>query len=199
MATLSYNEILPRKIIQYNNEPCVVLSSHVFRKQQRKPVNQTKLKGLKSGKTLEISFHQSETVQEADTERQEITYIYARNGEVWFHEAGNPKNRFSVSEDQFGEKMKFVKPNTDIVAIVWHDPSTGNDAGEVIDIELPIKVELVVTEAPPSVKGNTAQGGSKQVVLETGAVISTPLFINEGDIVRVNTDTQEYVERAEKN
>ena len=197
MATLSYNEIIPRKIIEYNGEPCEVVSSHVFRKQQRKPVNQTKLKGLKSGKTLEISFHQSETVDEADIEKRAITYIYARKGEVWFHDAGNPKNRFPLPEEQVGDKIKFVRENTDVQAIVWDDPS-GDDEGEIIDIEIPIKVELSVSEAPPSVKGNTAQGGSKQVTLETGAVVSTPLFINEGDVIRINTQTGEYVERAEK-
>ena len=75
MAILSYNEITPKKIIEYNNEPFEVLASHLFRKQQRKPVNQTKLKGLKTGKMLEISYQQSETVPEADVEKKENTYI----------------------------------------------------------------------------------------------------------------------------
>jgi len=190
MALLAYNEITPKKIIEYSGEPYLVLSSWVFRKQQRKPVNQTKLKGLKSGKMLEISFHQSETVPEADIEKKDLTYIYSAKGEVWFHEAGNPKARVSLSEDIVGDQMKFVKEKSDVVALVWND--------EIIGIDVPIKVELKVVEAPPSVKGNTAQGGSKQVVLETGAVVSTPLFINEGDVIRVNTETGEYVERANK-
>lgn len=190
MAILSYNEITPKKIIEYNGEPFLVLSSWVFRKQQRKPVNQTKLKGLKSGKMLEISFHQSETVPEADIEKKELTYIYANRGEFWFHEAGNPKARVSLSEQQVGAQMRFVKEKSDVTALVWNE--------EIIGIEIPIKVELAVKEAPPAVKGNTAQGGSKQVVLETGAVVSTPLFINEGDVIRINTDTGEYTERVEK-
>lgn len=190
MALLSYNEITPKKIIEYNGEPCLVLSSWVFRKQQRKPVNQTKLKGLKTGKVLEISFHQSETVPEADIEKKDLTYIYSAKGEVWFHEAGNPKERVSLAENIVGDQIKFVKEKSDVVAMVWND--------DVIGIEIPIKVELRVVEAPPAVKGNTAQGGSKQVVLETGATVSTPLFINEGDIVRVNTDTGEYTERVGK-
>lgn len=190
MAILSYNEITPKKIIEYNNEPFEVLASHVFRKQQRKPVNQTKLKGLKTGKMLEISFHQSETVPEADVEKKDYTYIYTNRGEIWFHEAGNPKARVPLTEAQVGDQIKFVKEQSDVTALVWND--------EIIGIQTPIKVELKVTEAPPAVKGNTAQGGSKQVVLETGAVINTPLFINEGDIVRVNTETGEYVERVSK-
>lgn len=190
MAILSYNDITPKKIIEYNGEPCLVLSSWVFRKQQRKPVNQTKLKGLKTSKVLEISFHQAETVPEADIEKKGLTYIYSAKGEAWFHEANNPKARRSLSENIVGNQIKFVKEKSDVVALMWND--------EVIGIEIPVKVELKVTEAPPSVKGNTAQGGSKQVVVETGAVVSTPLFINEGDVIRINTDTGEYAERVEK-
>lgn len=190
MAILSYNEITPKKIIVYNNEPFEVQTSHVFRKQQRKPVNQTKLKGLKTGKMLEISFHQSETVPEADIEKKDLTYIYTNRGEVWFHEKGNPGARITLPEDQVASQMKYVREKEDVVALVWNE--------EILGIQTPIKVELKVVEAPPAVKGNTAQGGSKQVVLETGAVISTPLFINEGDIIRINTETETYVERVNK-
>lgn len=190
MATLSYSEITPKKIIEHNGEPHMVLSSHVFRKQQRKPVNQTKLRNLKSGKVVEISFHQAETVTEADIEKQELTYIYTNRGESWFHEVGNPGKRMSLPESQVEEQIKWIKEKTDVTAVLWNE--------EVIGIQIPIKVDLLVKEAPPAVKGNTAQGGSKQVVLETGAVVSTPLFINEGDVVRVNTETGEYTERVDK-
>lgn len=190
MAILSYSEITPKKIIEYNGEPYEVQGSHVFRKQQRKPVNQTKLKNLKSGKFLEISFHQNETVPEADIEKRELTYIYTNKGEAWFHEIGKPGERLSMSEEVVGDKLKFVKEKSDVTVAEWN--------GEVIDIEIPIKVELAVKEAPPSIKGSTVSGGSKQVTMETGAKVSTPLFINEGDVIRINTDTGDYVERVEK-
>ncbi len=190
MAILTYNDITPKKVIIYNNEPYEVLSSWVFRKQQRKPVNQTKLRSIKTGKVLEISFHQTETVEEADIEKKELTYIYKSRGEVWFHAANNPKERIALPEEAVGEKILFVKEKSTVTALVWKD--------EIIGIDIPIKVELAVVEAPPAIKGNTAQGGSKQVTLETGAVVNTPLFINQGDIIRLNTDTGEYVERVEK-
>lgn len=190
MAILAYNEILPKKIIEYNGEPYEVLSSWVFRKQQRKPVNQTKLRHLKTGKVLEISFHQNETVGEADIEKRELTYIYQSRGEAWFHEAGNPQKRITLPGASVAEQLKWVKEKSNVTAIVWNE--------EIIGVEVPIKVDLLVKEAPPSVKGNTAQGGSKQVTLETGAVISTPLFVNAGDIIRINTETGQYVERANK-
>lgn len=190
MAILSYNEIVQKKVIEYNNEPYEVLSSHVFRMQQRKPVNQTKLRNLVSGKVLEISFHQSESVPEADISRMEATFLYANRGEAWFCEVGNPKNRFSFPEDAVHDKLQWLKANTTVEVMLYKE--------NPITISIPIKMELKVVEAPPAIKGDTAQGGNKQVVLESGAVVATPLFINEGDIIKINTETGEYVERMEK-
>ena len=191
MAILAYNEITAKKVIVHEGAPFEVLSSHVFRKQQRKPVNQTKLRNLKTGKVTEISFHQSETVAEADIETSNITFLYENRGEYWFCEAENPKNRFSFDADIIGEQGRFMKQNMNVEIKRFED--------DVIGISLPIKLDLTVKEAPPAIKGNTVQGGTKQVVLETGATINVPMFINEGDIVRINTETGEYVERAEKN
>ena len=97
---LDYNEITGGKIITFENEPYEVLSHHVFRKQQRKPVNQTKLRNLKSGKVVEHSFHMSESVYEADMVKKPVTYIYKEKSNYWFHEAGNPSKRFTLSELQ---------------------------------------------------------------------------------------------------
>ena len=190
MAILSYNEILPKSIIVYNGEPYEVLSSHIFRMQQRKPVNQTKLRHLVSGKVTEISFHQNESVPEADIGRMEAQYLYTNRGESWFAEEGNPKNRFSFPEESVHDKVQWLAQNS-IVDIVTNEEKPAS-------ITIPVKVELKVTEAPPSVKGNTATGGNKLVTLSTGAKIDVPLFINEGDVVRINTDTGEYVERVDK-
>ncbi len=190
MAILSYNDILPKKVIEYNNEPYEVLSSHIFRMQQRKPVNQTKLRNLVSGKVLEISFHQSENVPEADVSRMQATYLYTNRGESWFSEAGNPKNRFSFPEDAVHDKVQWLKTNIDVDVMLYKD--------KPITLSIPIKMDLKVVEAPPGIKGDTATGGNKQVVLESGATVATPLFINEGDIIKINTDTGEYVERMEK-
>src|SRR5450756_1318211 len=104
MAVLSYNEILPKCIINYNNEPYEVLSSHVFRMQQRKPVNQTKLRQLVGGKVVEIAFHQNETVTEADVGKMQAQYLYTNKGESWFAEEGNAKNRFLFSESSVHDK-----------------------------------------------------------------------------------------------
>lgn len=187
---LAYNEVVPHKYIIVDGQPFEVLDSHVFRKQQRKPVNQTKLKNLITGKVTEISFHQAETVVEADISLKEIIFLYANRGEFWFCELKDPRNRFKLAEEIIGPQGKFLKTNSPIEAMIFDE--------KIIGVKLPIKVELRVKEAPPGLKGDTRQGGSKQVTLETGAVINAPLFINEGDILRVNTETGEYVERVEK-
>lgn len=190
MAILSYNEIVQKTLIDYNGEPYEVLSSHVFRMQQRKPVNQTKLRNLISGKVTEISFHQSETVPEADIARMSATYLYTNRGDSWFAEEGNAKNRFSFPEASVADKVKWLKQDAPVEVMLYND--------NPITVRIPVKVDLAVKEAPPAVRGDTATGGDKKVILETGAVVSTPLFINEGDVLRINTDTGEYVERVNK-
>jgi elongation factor P len=190
MATLAYSEILPKTVITLDGEPFEVLSSHIFRMQMRKPVNQTKLRNLRSGKVTERSFHQAETVKEADMEYENITFLYHNRGEYWFCEEGKPGNRFQLADELIGDRGHYLKQNGPVEAMKFE--------GEVIGIKLPIKMELKVKEAPPAVKGNTVQGGTKIVTLETGATVDAPMFINEGDTIRINTDTGEYVERVSK-
>ncbi len=184
---LEYNEIVPGKVIIHDNEPWEVVTSHVFRKQQRKPVNATKLKNMITGRVTEYSFGQSEKAEEADIEYKDIKFIYERQGEYWFHEDGNPANRFPLSAIQIGFGSRFLKKDAIAKAVMFDD--------KVIGVELPIKVDLKVVEAPPAIKGNTAQGGNKVVKVETGASVNAPLFINEGDVIKINTENGEYVER----
>jgi elongation factor P len=185
---LAYNEIKQKKIIVLEGQPFEVLSSHFAKKQRQKATNQTRLKNLKSGKVVECTFHQSDTVEEASITKQKAIYLYNHRGTFWFnYENGR---RFSIEEEKIGERQKFLKENTSVDLLLFDD--------EIIGLSLPPKIDLKVTEAPPGVKGDTAQGGTKQVTLETGAVVSVPLFINAGDTVRVNTDTGEYTERIAK-
>jgi elongation factor P len=187
---LEYNEIKERKVILMNGEPYEVVSSHVFRKQQRKPVNATKLKNLITGKVMEYSFHQSEKADEAELSKRKVKYLYENRGELWFCEEKDPSKRFKLTKEEAGEMMKFVNPNTLVDLISFEE--------RIMGVEVPIKVSLKVKEAPPAIKGNTATGGTKIVVLETGATVDAPLFVNEGDIISINTETGEYVERVNK-
>lgn len=190
MAILNYSEILPRRIILIDDQPYEVLDAHVFQKQKSRPVNHTKVKNLLSGNVKEVVFHQFEKAEEADMGTKEVKYLYANKGEYWFCDAKDPSDRFKLSADQLGNSIKFIKPNTVI------DSTTFND--DIIGLKYPIKVELKITEAPPAVRGNTSGNATKAVIVETGATIYVPMFINEGDIVRINTDSGEYAERVEK-
>lgn len=156
----------------------------------RKPVNNTKLKNLKSGRLLEVTFHQNETAEEAELETRTITYIFKKPGEYWFHIAGKPAERFFLPEDLVGEQGRFLKERSDIDAVVFDD--------EVIALKFPIKMDLKVTEAMEAVKGNTSSGALKEVTVETGATLMVPMFINAGDIISINTETGDYSERVEK-
>ena len=185
---LEYNEITAKKFILIDGEPYEVLDSHVFRKQQRKPVNATKLKNLITGNIKELSFHVSEKVEEADIEKKDIKYLYSNRGAHWFSDPNDSSKRFELPEALVGEKLRFIKQNSIVTALMFGERTIG--------LSVPIKVELKVVEAPPAVKGDTAKGGSKQIKLENGATINAPLFINEGEIIRINTDTGEYAERV---
>ncbi len=190
MAVLAYNEITPKKVIIFNDEPCIVISHHVFRKQQRKPVNITKLKGLKSGRAYENTFHVNETADEAELESKQIVFIYRKGDEYMFHMAGTPAERFSLSADLIGDGGKYIKERSELDAMIYDE--------EVIGVRVPIKVELKVTQAMEAVKGNSSGGALKEVTLETGATMMVPMFIGEGDVIAINTESGLYAERVSK-
>lgn len=200
MSQLQYNEITEKKFIVLDGDPYEVLDSHVFRKQQRKPVNATKLKNLITGKVIERSFHVSEKAEEADLQKKEVKFLYSNKGEYWFSPPDNPRDRFHLEENMVGNGSKFMKENSIVEALVFNDPGSKAELamgqGKIIGLKIPIKVELKVIESHPAVKGNTAQGATKEAILETGATIQVPLFVKEGDIIRINTEKGEYVERV---
>jgi elongation factor P len=193
MAMLEYNEIRERKIILWEGEPYEVITSHVFRKQQRKPVNATKIKNLITGRVAEISFGSSEKVHEADMISRPAIFLYKAKGEVWLCDAKDKSQRFSLKEDIVGDKLKYIKDNSEVDLVIF---TNDDDEEQVIGVKVPIKVELEITEAPPVIKGASANTGNKVVVLENGATINAPLFVAAGDRIRINTQTGEYVERA---
>lgn len=188
---LEYNEIRERKIILYENEPCEVMESHVARTQQRKPQNQVKLKSLLSGRTWNATFHTSDKAEEVDLTKKDVKYLYSSKDEFWFADPEDLKNRFKIDSKVIGDSAKFLKTNENVTALVWDN----DDEEQVIKIMLPIKMEFVVKEAPPSIRGNTANGGGKVAILENDYKLTVPFFVEVGDKVIINTETGEYVER----
>lgn len=194
MAPLDYNEIKERKIIIYKDEPFEILESHVARTNQRKPQNQVKMRNMINGKVIPATFHATEIVEEADVTRRQAKFLYSNKGEFWFCDPKDPKNRYTIEENIIGDSAKFLKTDTlcDILVFEYEDEE------KIIGLKLPVKMTFLVKEAPPAIKGNTASGGGKLVTLETGAQITTPLFIEAGEFIIVNTDTGEYTERLKK-
>ncbi|MBI2052910.1 MAG: elongation factor P [Candidatus Ryanbacteria bacterium] len=190
---LSYSELRVGTTFILDGDPYKVLEYNFLRMQQRKPVAQTKIKNLRTGKIVSRMFHQNESFQEADIEREKAFFLYTHRGEYWFRKPPSSaltQKRFMLKDDILGDAVHFLVPDTEIITDIFR--------GEIISIELPIKMDFKVKEAPPGVKGDSAQGGSKEVVLETGYKITVPLFVNAGDVVRINTETGEYVERLSK-
>lgn len=192
MAQLEYNELKVGTIFTKNEDPnpYQVLEYAFIRMQQRKPVTQLKIKNLLTGKNQDYTAHQNDNFKEAEIDMMPVTFLYHSKDQYFFNETGNPKNRFFLTDAVVENMGSFLKTNLEVKAYKFGD--------KFINIELPVKMEFKVTEAAPAVRGNTAQGGDKVVTLETGTKLTVPMFINEGDIVRVNTQTGTYVERVEK-
>ena len=193
MSQLQYSEIREKKIIIHDDEPCEVVESHVARTQQRKPQNQVKLRSLISGKVFPATYHVADSANEADIEKREVTFLYSNKGEFWFCNPNDKSNRFKLDSALIGDTQKFLKENNNVTALVW---ISEDDKEKIIKISLPIKMEFKVKEAPPAVRGDTSKGGMKLITLENGAALNAPMFVNEGDTIRVNTETGEYVERV---
>lgn len=193
MAKLEYNEIKPGCVIIHNDEPYEVLASHSARKSMGKPSNQVKMRNLINGKVIEIAFHAADMADEADLIKRDIKFLYSTpKGEFWFCAVDNPANRFTLSTDIIGDQTKFLKGNTVVKAKIFEY----NDEEKIIGLILPIKMEFKIVDCPPNVRGDTATGGSKIATIETGAKVNVPLFVDNGEVIRINTETGEYVERV---
>lgn len=151
---------------------------------------QTKIRHLKTGQVLSRNFKPADTFEEADVEKRPLKFLFSHRGEYVFVEPNKPQNRFPVKEEVVAENKKWLKPNTVLTGVFFND--------ELMTLILPIKMDFEVTEAPPGLQGDRSQAGTKNVTIETGAIIQVPLFINTGDVIRINTEKDEYVERVKK-
>jgi elongation factor P len=147
----------------------------------------TKLKNVETGNVLEKTFRAGEKVAKASLDKREMQYLYKEGADLIMMDS-ETYEQLAVSETQIGDGIKYLKENMD-VSILLYD-------GKIIGVDIPNHVELEVTDTPPPEKGNTAQGGTKPATLETGAVVNVPFFIAPGEKIRVDTRTNEYLDRA---
>jgi len=185
--TIAYNELKKGVKIILNNQPYEILEASPLFKGRGHSVLQAKIKNLITGNMVSRTFHPSDSFEEAELSKVKIKYLYSYKDRYFFCEETNPSKRFDLTKEQIGIQVKFLKQNQIIEGIFFEN--------KVINISLPIKISLKVVASPPGIKGGRAEPGTKQVTLETGVKINTPLFIEEGDIIEINTETGEYVRR----
>jgi len=147
----------------------------------------TKLKNVKTGAVVERTFNAGEKIPRAHVDRREMQYLYESDGTFNFMD-NETYEQIALSNEQLGDAKRFLKENMNIGVLFFQ--------GIVIGIDLPNSVELEVVETDPGIRGDTATGGTKPAKLATGYVVRVPLFINTGDVLRIDTRTGEYIERA---
>ena len=147
----------------------------------------TKVKNLVNGKVLERNFRSGERVELADIEERKMQYLYLDGDNLVFMDQSS-YDQLPFSKETVGEARLFLKENMEVEVLFWNN--------KPINIDLPSFVELIVAKCDPGVKGDTASGATKPATLETGAVVNVPLFIKEGDALRIDTRSGEYVDRA---
>jgi elongation factor P len=184
---MDLNDLKIGTIILWENQPVQVICSNRMRTAQRKPVMQTKLKNVITGKVYEYSFKFGESIEEADVEREKASFLYADSEGTHFMNQ-TTFEQVDINKDVTEEQEKFLKEGMEVSILKFN--------GNPVSIELPIKVELKVTQAPPDTKGNSGGNVTKPVTLETGHVVDVPMFIKEGDILKVDTRDGQYVERV---
>lgn len=173
--------------IEINGEPFVIVDFQHVKPGKGGAFVRTRLKSLITGNVIDQTFRSGEKVDKPDLEEKEMQFLYEVNGEYHFMDINTFEQLF-LTADQLGESRDFLKENL-VIKALFHNKRP-------IGIELPMFVELKVVKAEPGVRGDTATGATKPVTLESGAVIQVPLFIEEGDIVRIDTRTREYITRV---
>lgn len=183
----STSDFRPGLVIKYNNEPWTIIEFQHVNPGNWRAFVRTKLKNLKSGKVIENRFRAGEAIDIIRIERKQFQYLYHdATGYVFMDQ--ETYEQMAVQKEQIGDGADFLKDGL-VVDILMN----GN---EITGIELPITVELEVVETVPGVKGDSANPGTKPAKVETGATVNVPLFINEGDTIKIDTRTGEYIERV---
>jgi len=183
----SLNDIKQGMTVIYNGEPHVVVKANFVRMQQRKPVMQTKMRNVITNKVVEYSFKPGEKVEEAEISRKKVNFLYKAGDEFVFMD-NIDYEQVSLKAGMIGEKGNFLKEGCEVQFVMFDN--------RPINLELPPKMEFKVTNTMDAVKGDTSGRVLKQAIIETGYAVGVPLFVKEGDTIRINTDSGEYVERV---
>lgn len=189
MATYSTSEFKNGLKIMMDNAPCSIVFNDFVQPGKGQAFNRVKIRNLKTGRVVEKTFKSGETVEAADVMDYDMQYLYA-DGEFWHFMDPATFEQHAADETAVGDAKNWLKEQDTCEVTLWN--------GAPLSVTPPNHVELAITETDPGLKGNTAQGGSKPAKLETGASVNVPLFLEEGEVIRVDTRTGEYVSRAKE-
>jgi elongation factor P len=184
---LNFNEIKMGRVIKLNNEPYIIIKTDHHKMGRGGAVLKIKCRNLINGTVQERTYQGTEKAEEAETETKKANFMYKDKDQAYFMDNASYE-QFDLPLEELGDSALFLKDGTDVDVLYFEN--------KPVSVSLPIKMDLKVVSAPPGVKGNSAGNVNKQVELETGAKINVPMFINENDVIRINTDTGEYVERV---
>ena len=180
-------DLKPGVKIEYNGAPHEVISAGFSRSSQSKGFMTTRLRNLTAGNVFEVVFRDRDTINGINLDKRKTQFLY-KEGDNFVFMDNATFEQFEIKESVLGDKAGFLKDGTDVEIMLYKDVP--------ITVELPAKIALKVTETEPSIKSATASDVRKPAILETGYKLNVPAFINEGDMIKVNTATGEYVERA---
>lgn len=188
MANYSTNEFKGGLKVMLDGDPCSIVENELVKPGKGQAFNRVKLRNLMTGRVGERTFKSGESLEGADVMELEMEYLYT-DGDMWyFMQTDGSFEQYAVEKKALGDTAKWLKEQVPYTVTLWND--------NAIQITAPNFIELEVTETDPGLKGDTAQGGSKPAALSSGAVVRVPLFINEGEVLKIDTRTGDYVSRA---
>jgi len=187
MGTISTNEFKAGVKIILDNDPYSIVENEMVKPGKGQAFNRVRVRNLKTGRTIERTFKSGDSVESADVVETDMQYLYA-DGEFWHFMVPDTFEQFTASKEAMGDSVQWIKDGMNCVVMLWNSVP--------LNVTPPAHVELKIVESDPGVRGDTATGGGKPAKLETGAVVRVPLFINEGETIRVDTRTGEYIARA---
>lgn len=187
MATYSTNQFKNGLKVIIDGDPYTITENILVKPGKGQAFNRVKLKNLKNGRTLERTFKATESLEAADVEERDVDFLYS-DGENWHFMEPETFEQHAADSVAVGDAVKWLKGQEHCVMTLWNDAP--------LSIAVPNFVELAVAQTDPGLKGDTAQGGTKPATLETGTEVKVPLFVETGDILKIDTRTGEYVSRA---
>jgi len=189
MASYSTNEFKSGLKIILDGDPYNILENEFVKPGKGQAFNRAKVRNLKTGRVIERTFRSGESVEAADVFEMELQYLYA-DGEFWHFMDPATFEQYSCSAEAVGDGAKWMKEE-DMCQITLYN-------GQPLSVSPPNFVELKIVDTDPGLRGDTSGGGGKPATLETGAVVRVPLFVNNGELIRVDTRTGEYVSRVKE-